>query len=496
MHMRFSEAFSIELTEDDNWFDPHLTVDTKLFVDPLMLLKNETGVWTSAHDEIINHFAYCYELVAKSDGKNSISAKKALSLLTFQEPFEIGLGYTASGTRGSGAGRGYAKHMLDGIAVALAKGLEAPEHIEEIGILNEGIGADRISDTVVNILKHRFIIYTQEIADRHSIPLETHRISNANCYLEHGRWGSENVDLPTNPETGSPILLVPHAFLNNLPTLNADDWFDSPINADVRQSMNYEVGKAVKKKDIVIWARKHPDRVVKWAREQTSRQDLKGYDFNADILGVYQWDKRPVEYAKNYPLPIRSIGTQAELSQLVSELIERFKHFIEDQRGWSLLFDSNRVDEKPEEAAQLLFLGMSKEYLRQFNVELDREVELGRGPVDFKVSSGASIKLLIEVKKTQNGKFWQGLAEQLPSYMESDKCDEGWFVAIQYRDTKSSNQRMIELPAEVDIASRKIGKTLHYKAIDARPKASASNIKNETLFTLTDGDKKIGPDLT
>ena len=51
--------------------------------------------------------------------------------------------------------------MADGIAVALAAGLDNPEHIEEIGILNVGIGADRISDAVCNVLKRRLIAYTQ-----------------------------------------------------------------------------------------------------------------------------------------------------------------------------------------------------------------------------------------------------------------------------------------------------------------------------------------------
>ncbi len=36
--------------------------------------------------------------------------------------------------------------MADGIATAIAAGLAQPEHIEEIGILNVGIGPDRISD--------------------------------------------------------------------------------------------------------------------------------------------------------------------------------------------------------------------------------------------------------------------------------------------------------------------------------------------------------------
>ncbi len=70
--------------------------------------------------------------------------------------------------------------------------------------------------------------------------------------------------------------------------------------------------------------------------------------------------------------------------------------------------------------AQLVFLGMARPYLRLLGVELDREVELGRGPVDLKISSGSQHRLLVEVKKPHSGTFWNGLEAQLPSYMKSD----------------------------------------------------------------------------
>lgn len=37
--MRLSEHFCVTPTADDDWFDPHLTVDTKLFIDPFLLLE-------------------------------------------------------------------------------------------------------------------------------------------------------------------------------------------------------------------------------------------------------------------------------------------------------------------------------------------------------------------------------------------------------------------------------------------------------------------------
>ena len=184
--MRFSETFGIHRSDADDWFDPHLTIDTKLFIDPLLLLE-AGGEWAQAHGELIAHFVHCYRLVARATSSTSVSAQAARRLLTFPEPFEVGLGYTAGGTHGSGAGDRFAARMADGIAVAIAAGLGQPEHIEEIGILNEGIGADRISDATANVIKGRLIAYTQMIARRHNIRLEKHKVRHARVSLDSAR---------------------------------------------------------------------------------------------------------------------------------------------------------------------------------------------------------------------------------------------------------------------------------------------------------------------
>ncbi|WP_298868443.1 hypothetical protein [uncultured Microbacterium sp.] len=483
--MRFSEHFGVTQTADDDWFDPHLTIDTKLFVDPLLLLE-AGGEWADAHEQLIEHFVHCYGLVAKATSSTSVSAQAARRLLTFPEPFEVGLGYTASGTSGSGSGDRFAATMADGIATAIAAGLAQPEHIEEIGILNVGIGPDRISDATVNVLKARFIAYTQAIAERHGIPLDAHRVKSARVSLDAARWIAEDVLLPTNPNDGRPVILLPRALLNDLPTLNADDWFDSHFNEDIRLTLNLQVGEAVRKADIVSWARRHPDRVREWAREQTSRQDLHGYDFSADPLGVVQWDQAPVAYAVEHPLAARTVMSHEDLLILVGELVDRFQHFVEQQRGWSLLWNSDG-SEKPEEAAQLLFLGLAQPYLRQFNVEIDREVELGRGPVDFKAASGTTARVLIEVKKVHNGKFWNGLEAQLPSYLTSDGATHGWFLALQYRSTRSSVDRVRRLPAVVALTASCIGMTLRSSVVDARKPLSASNIETGNELPIDQG---------
>jgi hypothetical protein len=474
--MRFSEAFNITRKKADDWFDPYFEIDTALFVDPFLMLRaGET--WGRAHAELLDHFEQCYRLIAEAAGPQTNNGKAARRLLTFPEPSEFCLGFTKAGTRGAGSGRGYADTIADGIAVAIAAGLVNVEHIEEIGILNEGFGADRISDAVCNVLKGRFITYTQHVARRHKLLLEKHRVKNLEVDLAHGRWVNGEVLLPTNPINGQPVILAPEKLLNDLPVLNADDWFDSNINADVRDDLNLKVGDRVRKSTIVDIARRNPERVRTWARQQTSREDLRGYDFAKDPLGVVQFDREPVAFAEAHPLAmvLTPPSNAAQLAALIQQIIEQFRHFIEQQRGWELLWNDNG-SEKPEQAAQLAFLAMAKHYLRLYDVELDREVELGRGPVDFKAARGTSVRALIEIKKAHNGRFWNGLDEQLSSYLKSDDGQHGWFVAIRYRNNKASELRMRALPERVAACAARSGKTLRYGAVDARRPKSASKI--------------------
>jgi hypothetical protein len=284
----------------------------------------------------------------------------------------------------------------------------------------------------------------------------------------------ETVDLPTNPANGKPILLTPRQFLNDLPVLNASDWFESQLNADLRLQVNTTVSGKVPKEEIVKLARRHPDAVRSWAREQQRHPEVAGYEFFEDPKGVVNWDGPSRQYALAHPITtLSAVASQVDLRVLLSEMLTKFKRFIESQRGWSLLWNSDG-SEKPEEAAQLVFLGMAQHYLRLFDVELDREVELGRGPVDFKLSSGARVGLLIEVKKAHNGKFWLGLDSQLPSYLESDDAPEGWFVAIRYRSNRASELRMRELPGRVAKVAERVEREIGFFAVDGRPPPSAS----------------------
>ena len=479
--MLFSEAFDITPTRRDDWFDPILDTDTPLFVDPFLIFKEQgSSDWAGVHEQLIQHFDICFRLIAEGNrNRKSVPYKKALRLLTFPEPKEVCLGYAKSGTDGAGGGKGYAKLIAEAMEAAIDRGLTDLKHFEELGILNEGIGPDRISDFTCNVLRSRLIAYTKRVAARHRLATQPVKIAGAAYDPQRVAWVAETHELPWNPYNNRAVLLVPERFLRDLPTINADDWWENYEAEQLRDDINYEVMGKVNKKQIVATARRHVVEVAEWARAQEPRPP-DPYDLSGDKNGVYQWDRATRQYVARHPITLEPPDDDAAFFATIERVVAEYRLFVEEQRGWKLLWNDDGT-EKLEEAAQLAFMGIARSHCRANNIVVDREVDLGRGPVDFKFSNGYARRALMEIKKLHNGRFWNGLTAQLPSYLKSDECNDGWFISIQYRDEGVSRKRLLRLQSEVRLVADRTGKNLRYGAIDARPKLSASEL------TVTDG---------
>lgn len=474
--MYFSDHFGIVKGRRDDWFNLILNTDTKLFVDPFLIFQDKARRWRGTHARLVGHFNICFKLIAEGNrNPKTIPYQKAVALLRFPEPREFCLGYTEQGTRGAGGGSAYAELIAEAMEGAIERGLQDLRHFEELGVLNEGIGPDRISDLTCNVLRGDFIEYTQSVATRHSLPVRRVELGGASFDTGRLAWRSELVELPWNPTTGKPILLIPERFLRELPTLNADDWWENYEAGQLRNDLNYEVMGKVRKRDIVAAARRNPESVRTWStqKEQTKSG---GYDFDQDPLGVWQWLRAAQEYVASQPLVIASPEGDAEFIEDIEKIIRKFSHFVEEQGGWRLLWNTNNVDEKPEDAAQLLFKGVAQSYCEANDIVIDREVELGRGSVDFKFSNGFEKRALIEIKKLHNGRFWNGLKEQLPSYLKSDECKLGWFLVIRYRTGGVSKDWVRKGPGIVRALAEDQGLRLKAVTVDGRPKRSASKL--------------------
>lgn len=241
-------------------------------------------------------------------------------------------------------------------------------------------------------------------------------------------------------------------------------------------SEHQSIGGADKRR-IVSEAIRHREIVEKWVKQKEG-EPAQPYNLRRDPDLVWQWEPATAKFALAYPVEL--VATKAaEFFRVVDVVCAQFKQFIENEGGWELLWNDDG-SEKPERAAQNLFRGIAKHYCHANNIAIDREVDLGRGPVDFKFSRGIEFAAHLEVKKLDNGRFWHGLYAQLPTYTASDELHDGWLLGIRLKDSGVSATRVIQLPEEVAEASRESGLNLRYALVDGRPKASGSKAKRSS----------------
>ncbi len=482
--MRFSEQYGVTRGEEDDWLEVLLTQDTRLFPDPFLIYEDTAPSWRGAHDHLLEFFALVLALLKTAgSARAGLAYGKASNLLLFPEPAEFCLGFTEAGVRGSGSAQGLRADMLDGAHVALNYDLTRLEHIETLMLFHGGIGADRVGDIVCNVLKGYFIRYTQQVARRHGIPLTPVRVTNAEWSEEHARWVNRVVDLPVNPYAGRRplgVLLCPERFLRPLPTADPDDFWAfaaSDENAEIRADFGYDVASRAPakvprhlKRQL---ARIHPELVLRYLK-RLETQPRQPYDLAADPALLTRWYDEGKRIADSSALTFVP-DDPADFARFVATLVSIFSHALEETDAWRLLWAENKP--RGEREVQALFRAMVTQYCRAHQVILTSESNAGRGPVDFKFTAGWEAQALVELKLTDNTKFWDGLRAQTPQYMRSETISHAIFAAVGFRARDFEpdyQQRVRDAAASV---STETSQQIDVVFIDARPKEPASKLK-------------------
>jgi hypothetical protein len=474
--MKFSEQFSIARTKNDDWFDPILSIDTPLFIDPFGIYAQERDVFQGSHAEIIGFFNSAFQLLAQAHGDRLSSYYQlAVDRLRFPEVQELCLGYTGAGTKGSGAGHGLARDIADAIWEAIQAGMTEITHFEEIAILREGIGADRISDATASILRHTIARYTGEVCRRHKVPTERTRYGRGQYNETTGRWEPLITQLPRNPYNRKPILLVPQDYLAPLPNISPEDFWDYCYvneNEVLRREMSHDITRHVPKATIIALARRRADLRRRYI-EFAERRGPQPYDFQHDPRGIVRWYDAAGEYCRSHALSL-PIERESDFQSAIERMLHAYKHFVEENEGYRLLWNDNKTS-KGEKTCQLLFLGVVKHYCQANNIDVSREPNIGRGPVDFKASKGYSQRVLLEVKLARNTRFWNGLTRQFPTYLKAEEVKDGYFLVIVF--SERDLERLSDIQAVVQQVNDANRCHIRVRSVDARPaKPSASKL--------------------
>jgi len=484
--VRFSKAAGITPSSVDDWFDPVLEQDSPLYVDPYLVFDDNDPFWQGSYDRVVQFFEIAAELVLASGGnKNTPAWRKATRLLMFPEPHEFALGVSLGSPRGSGTGEEFAERIADVLALVGGSNVARLASVGGFALFCDGIGVDRISDIICNILKDRFIEYTNIVNGRHGVNVEDVPVRHLAWNSDRGRWRNGNLALFPNDATGGGVLLTPDRFLKDIPRIEPDEfweWASLTEGAVLRDDLNFDLSESLTKSEKVARARKvaraHPDNALAYL-DRVGGEAHKPYDVKRDPRGFVSWYEGGAEAAGLLPAGTPSaVAPQSpdEFGDWVTELAMDFQFVVENTDAWRLLWDDKKAQHRPEKIAQALAGVMWRNQCKLANVDLNKETNVGRGPVDFKFSQGWQRRALLEVKYIGSSHFGSGAAKQLPQYMKSEEIAFGIYLAIGFKDADFKRERLRLVQDTCTSLGAQLGTTLKLVYVDARPKSSASKL--------------------
>src|SRR5207249_2587411 len=124
------------------------------------------------------------------------------------------------------------------------------------------------------------------------------------------RWEDQEVELPVNPYLGPGergVLLVPKAFLRDLPTISAEEFWDyawENHGEHLREEFGFEVKSNVSKRDIVKLAKRERFMVREYLEFREGRAQPVPYDLVEDRRGLYKWEPETAKFVLANPLAI------------------------------------------------------------------------------------------------------------------------------------------------------------------------------------------------
>lgn len=448
--------------------DPILDVDTRLFIDPALLRITTIPELLDSYTSVTTYFTDVVKIVGQITKIQDRLWRQADKLLTFPEIGGLSIGYASKGTSGSGMGPSLRGHLLETVIEIVRAGVNDPALFELVGIFEDGIGPDRISDMLAKIIAQDLIKFTQRVCSDCGIPMHEYRISSL---------GLEE-DLPVNPLTKLPLILVPREILRDLPVAEdfADIRFVSQFNSTLREELNAGIGLALREMTEREKKQKLRENFVRFPEVLTEvirayqTAVPERYDFKDDPSGEVIWYQasKSLPVAAPLPLALSARPTLEEVIRVVERICLHFKRLIEENQLGQLLYDKGGRP-KHESAAQLLFFGVASAYCKANDLDLSPESDAGRGPVDFKLSAGFDAKVLVELKLTSNRQLAHGFENQLPIYQRAENSTHGIYLVV---DNGGASERRLTAFRELVLSAGKLAPKVIL--VDAIRKESAS----------------------
>ena len=205
----FSDHFKVDKSKLKKLgvFNPILNFDTKLFVDPILLKSSKSKIIQESKDRYAKFFKDILLLLKNSQQMDDKCWRAAQKLVYFPEYKYTCIGYGSDSIDGSGSGTELNDKIFQSALEIVETAQGDPDIFLLLPLLEDGIGADRISDMTQNIIDEDICAYTVAMMEKLELKgdcIYKTRQFNEYCLLK-------------NPFSNCPIKVLPSDILANLP---------------------------------------------------------------------------------------------------------------------------------------------------------------------------------------------------------------------------------------------------------------------------------------
>lgn len=496
----FSDFFEVnpQIIETYGAFNVSLVSDLPLFIDPFLLFNSKKPKYRNLHDEMIQYLSFLKE--------KSLTGGVSTGLLKrwyqFHEVKQTWLGFSVTGNRGSGLGRKFASALnqnLNQIFKDFGKEkVTKTSHLEKLCLIKEGVGRDNISDFTTNLIKEFLLNYTQDFAQKHlqkkcrkNVAVEKVRFN-----YETESWESATFDLPWYANdfvilTPSEILTKDDTWINKSDLVESFTSIPESIpNDELRAQVNNYFLKMLPK----------PQMVKKSKKQKPVEKEPTAKEIKEAALKTIERFPQLIDYFIKYKEDHEQSATSLSADKIAFSkylFIQKFKELIQSLANNTSFYDV-KGDTYDEAYQRCLYLKDNIENkgghhifydkkgkllnLHEDSVHIlyrlcwygtlsavDREVDNGRGGVDFSISSGRFDKSLVEFKLAKNSQLKRNLENQVPIYEKAGDAQKS--IKVIFYFSEKELERVTKILNDLKMSGDK-----NIILIDARPdnKPSAS----------------------
>lgn len=488
----FSDYFDVSPDELKSYgaYNISLINDLPLFIDPFLLFGSDKKEYQELHNSMLKYM----EFLKRKSSSSHISRSEIMAWYKFPEVRQNWLGYSRVGNAGSGLGIKFGENMSQSINHVFenlgSEKITQSSHIEKACLFSIGVGRDNISDFTTNLIKSYLLSYTETFAKSHIDSRLLQRITVDKSYFDYTleRWMPKDFLLPFYKYKNDYVILTPRDILskdenwintnelygdfvgicNSIPNqqlrFEINNYFQQklPKHANGKQNTKAEI-KSAKYQTLL----QHPE-IIDWYIKK--KEDDKADAIRNAITNVEQCETL---YNENVLRLAQALNDNTDFYSLQEssshdESLKRalfFKKAIESNDVYRVFYIDG-IPIKKEETAQLIF----RLAWYGSNLDVNREVNNGRGPADYTISNGAKDKTVVEFKLASNTKLKDNLLHQVKTYKEANNTKNSITIILYFTEAefkKTTNiLNALNLVNNPDII-----------LVDAGVKTSASNIK-------------------